>query len=313
MTGQRTKLSTRDGNCGKKKLDTSLKPWKVTQKRLKFHISTTGLIVKEWPKLSHGRTARHSLARRTMRNDENQKEGKYSLDKIESYFTLFESLLAPKSNPLLAVEELCFAKQGSMNSGEFYAHVVKIAKRCKFPCAKVEERSIRDTVFLGMNRTKARDKAINLMNEEGKELTVDFLMQQLEIEDCNAHHKSLSQPDSTTSINFAACDHRQNKGKSNKKNQGNGKNQGQNNFGAQGSSNSSHQSRKPPGMEDKCMRCGKQEHQLGQRCPVKNAKCKDCHNIRHFHKVCQSKKRGKQRVNLVQTTQDDDDTHIDEN
>ena len=29
------------------------------------------------------------------------------------------------------------------------------------------------------------------MNEEGKELTVDFLMQQLEIEDCNAHHKSL--------------------------------------------------------------------------------------------------------------------------
>ena len=30
--------------------------------------------------------------------DETQKEGKYSLDKIESYFTLFESLLAPKSN-----------------------------------------------------------------------------------------------------------------------------------------------------------------------------------------------------------------------
>ena len=27
--------------------------------------------------------------------EENQKEGKYSLDKIESYFTLFESLLAP--------------------------------------------------------------------------------------------------------------------------------------------------------------------------------------------------------------------------
>ena len=28
--------------------------------------------------------------------DEDQKEGKYSLDKIESYFILFESLLAPK-------------------------------------------------------------------------------------------------------------------------------------------------------------------------------------------------------------------------
>ena len=47
------------------------------------------------------------------------------------------------------------------------------------------------------------------MNEEGKELTVDFLMQQLEIEDCNAHHKSLSQLDSSTFINFAAYDHRQ--------------------------------------------------------------------------------------------------------
>ena len=144
------------------------------------------------------------------------KEGKYSSEKIESYFTLFESLLAPKSNPLLAVEELRFAKQGCMDSGEFHAHVVKIAKRCKFPCAKAEERAIGDTIFLGMNSTWARDKAINLMNEEGKELTVEFLMQQLEIEDCNAHNKSLSQLDSTTSVNFAAYNRRQNKGKSNK-------------------------------------------------------------------------------------------------
>ena len=30
-------------------------------------------------------------------------EGKYSSECIESYFTLFELLLAPKSNPLLAV------------------------------------------------------------------------------------------------------------------------------------------------------------------------------------------------------------------
>ena len=57
---------------------------------------------------------------------------------MENSTVLFESLLASKSNPLLAVEELCFAKQGSMDSGEFHAHVVKIAKRCKFPCAKAE-------------------------------------------------------------------------------------------------------------------------------------------------------------------------------
>ena len=124
-------------------------------------------------------------------------------------------MLAPKSNPLLVVEELCFAKQGSMDSGEFHALVVKIAKRCRFPCAKAEERAIRDTIFLGMNSTWARDKAINLINEEGKELTVEFLIQQLEIEDCNAQHMSLSQLDSTTSVNFAAYDHRH-KGKSNK-------------------------------------------------------------------------------------------------
>ena len=72
--------------------------------------------------------------------DETQRGDKYSLDKIESYFTLFELMLAPKSNSLLAVKELHFAKQGSMNSGEFHAHVVKIVKRCKFPCAKAEER-----------------------------------------------------------------------------------------------------------------------------------------------------------------------------
>ena len=77
-------------------------------------------------------------------------EGKYSSEKIESYFTLFELLLAPKSNPLLAVEELHFTKQGSMTSGEFYSHIVKIAKRCKFPNPEAEERAIRDAIFLGM-------------------------------------------------------------------------------------------------------------------------------------------------------------------
>ena len=101
---------------------------------------------------------------------------KYSLCEIESYFTLFESLLAPKSNPLLAVEELHFVKQGSMNSGEFLSHVTKIVKRCQFSNAQAEKRAIRDAIFLGMNSQKAREKAINLMNEKGKELTVDFLM-----------------------------------------------------------------------------------------------------------------------------------------
>ena len=40
------------------------------------------------------------------RLEEHQKEGKYSSEQIDCYFILFESLLAPKSNQLLAVEEL---------------------------------------------------------------------------------------------------------------------------------------------------------------------------------------------------------------
>ena len=242
------------------------------------------------------------------------KEGKYSSECIESYFTLFELFLAPKSNPLLAVEELHFAKQGSMTSGEFHSHIVKIAKRCKFPNPEAEERAIRDAIFLGMNSQQARDKAINLMNEEAKELTVEFLMNQLAIEDCNTQHKILSQLNSSSSMNFAAYDCRQNKGKNNKPKCTSGKNVGQNNSGVQTSSNHTLPSRKPPGMEGKSMRCGKPEHQPGQKCAAKNAKCKECHKIGHFHKVCQPKKRGR-RAHLAQiaTPQTEQDTHIDEN
>ena len=111
---------------------------------------------------------------------------------------MFELLLAPRSNPLLAVEDLHFAKQGSMTSGEFYSQIVKIVKGCQFPCPEAEERAIRDAIFLGMNSQQARDKAINLMNEEAKELTVDFLMNQLAIEDCNTQHKFLSQLNSSS-------------------------------------------------------------------------------------------------------------------
>ena len=227
------------------------------------------------------------------------KEGKYSSEYVASYFTLFELLLAPKSNPLLAVEDLHFAKQGSMTSGEFHSHIVKIVKGYQFPNPEAEERAIRDAIFLGMNSQRARDKAINLMNEEGKELTVEFLMNQLAIEDCNTQHKILSQLNSRSSVNFAAYDRRQNKGKSNKPKRTSGKNVVQNNSGVQTSSNNNHPFRKPQGMEGKCMRCGKPEHQPGQKCAAKNAKCKECHKIGHFYKVFQSKKRAR-RANLAQ-------------
>ena len=200
-------------------------------------------------------------------------EGKYSSECIESYFTLFELLLAPKSNPLLAVEELHFTKQGSITSGEFHSHIVKIAERCKFPNPEAEGRAIRDAIFLGMNSQWARDKAINLMNEEAKELTVEFLMNQLAIEDCNAQHKILSQVNSSSSMNFAAYNHRQNKGKSSKPKHTSGKNMGQNNSGAQVSSTQSQPSRKPP-------RNGREVYEMWKtRAPARTEMCRQEYKV----------------------------------
>ena len=172
------------------------------------------------------------------------KEGKISSYYIESYFTLFELSLSPRSNPVLAVEDLYLAKQGSMTSGEFHSHIVKIVKRCQFPCQKAEERAIRDAIFMGMNSQWARDKAINLMNE-GKQLTVEFLMNQLAVEDCNTQHKFLSQLNSSSAMNFAEYDHRQNRGKSNRSKCTSGKNEAQNKTRVQTSSSNSQLSRKP--------------------------------------------------------------------
>ena len=213
------------------------------------------------------------------------KTGKYSSDKIESYFTLFELSLTPRSNPLLAVEDLYLTKQGSITSGEFHSQIFKIVKRCQFPCQKAEERAIRDAIFMGMNSQWARDKAINLMNEEAKEVTVEFLMNHLAVEDGNTQHKFLSQLNSNSSMNFAAYNCRQNRGKSNRSKRTSGKNEVQNKSRVQTSSSTAQLSRKPPGMEGKCMRCGKPDHKPGQKCA---AKCKDCHKIGHFYKVCQS-------------------------
>ena len=240
--------------------------------------------------------------------EERDKVGKYSLDKIESYFSLCELVLTPRSNPLLAVEDLYLAKQGSMTSGEFHSHILKIVKRCQFPNQEAEKRAVRDAIFMGMNSPRARDKAINLMNEEGKQVTVEFLLNHLAVEDGNTQHKFLSQLNSNSSVNMIAYDRRQNRGRSNKAKQPNGRNGAQNKTRVQTSSSTVQPPRKPPGMEGKCMRCGKPEHTQGQKCAAKNAKCK----IGHFYKVCQSKKRTR-RANLAQATpQAEQDTHIDE-
>ena len=244
--------------------------------------------------------------------EEEDRKGKYSSEKIESYFSLVENILTPRSNPLLAVEELHLAKQGSMTSQEFHSQILEIVKRCRFPNQAAEDRAVRDAIFIGMNSQRAKDKAINLMNEEGKEVTVEFLLNHLAVEDGNSQHRFLSQLDSSTSVNMIAYDRRQNKGKGNKSRNNNGREREQNKSRGQTSSPTAKASRKPPGMEGKCMRCGRPEHQQGEKCAARHAKCKDCHKIGHFYKVCQSSKRTA-RANLAQVTpQEENSTYIDE-
>ena len=245
--------------------------------------------------------------------EERDRKGRYSSDKIESYFSLVENILTPRSNPLLAVEELHLTKQGSMTSQEFHSQILEIVKRCRFPNQAAEDRAVRDAIFIGMNSQRAKDKAINFMNEEdGKEVTVEFLLNHLAIEDGNSQHRFLSQLDSSTSVNMIAYDRRQNKGKGNRSKNSNGREREQNKSRGHSSPSTVQTSRKPPGMEGKCMRCGRPEHEQGEKCAARHAKCKDCHKIGHFYKVCQSSKRTA-RANLAQiTSQDMDDTHIDE-
>ena len=142
---------------------------------------------------------------------------------------------------------------------------------------------------------------------------MEFLMNHLAVEDGNTQHKFLSQINSSSSVNFAAYNHRQNRGKSNKPKHPSGRNWAQNKSRVQTSSSTAQPSRKPPGMEGKCMRCGKPEHQPGQKCAAKNAKCKDCHKIGHFYKVCQSKKKIRRSKLAQATPQTEQDTHIDKN
>ena len=278
LTGQWTKLSTRDGNCGHIRLDSPLMPWRETQRIPKSLIFTIGSMEKGSQRLKDGKTTKSSSASQIMMLYQTRQASTLQ-KKIESYLKLFELSLTPRSNLLLAAEDLYLTKQGSMTSGEFHSHILKIVKRCQFPCQKAEERAIRDAIFMGMNSQRARDKAINLMNEKGKEVTVEFLMNHLAVEDGNTQHKFLSQINSNSSMNFAPYDRRQNRGKSNRSKRRSGKNEAQNKTRVQISSSTAQPSRKPPGMEGKCTRCRKPEHQPGQKCTAKNAKCKECHKI----------------------------------
>ena len=87
------------------------------------------------------------------------KEGKYSSERIESYFTLFELLLAPKSNTLLAVEDLHFAKQGSITSREFHSHIVKIVKKMLIPKPRGRRKSYQGCNLFGYEQSMGQGQS----------------------------------------------------------------------------------------------------------------------------------------------------------
>ena len=66
LTGQWTKLSTRDGNCGHIRLDSPLMPWRETQRIPKSLIFTTGSMEKGSQRLKDGKTTKSSSASQTM-------------------------------------------------------------------------------------------------------------------------------------------------------------------------------------------------------------------------------------------------------
>ena len=167
---------------------------------------------RKWDILSHGKTQNPHLSVWVWWTRRTSKRRQVLFRKIESYFTLFESLLAPKSNPLLAVEELNFAKQGSMTSGEFHSHIVKIAKYASSPTQgqKKGMQFFWAWTVNGPGTSHKFDEWGGKRTHSGisNEPTGNWRLQ------CSSQH--LSQLDSTSSMNFAAFDRRQNKGKSNK-------------------------------------------------------------------------------------------------
>ena len=71
--GQRTNQSTRDDNCGQKRLDSPLMPWREIQRKPRFLTSIIGSMDREWDTLSHGKTARPSSASQHMMNQKTKK------------------------------------------------------------------------------------------------------------------------------------------------------------------------------------------------------------------------------------------------
>ena len=199
-----------------------------------------------------------------------------------------------------------------MTASEFYSKVSKTAKQCNFPNKEAEERATRDVIYRGMNSQCVRDKCINSYNN-GEEISVEFLLKHLEVEDSNFHHKTLSPWESTQQVNYMCYDQRQSRNNKQSQEKKNGKPVGQKTQEESRIQNSNNSSRIPPEMEGLCLKCGKHKHQPGQQCSACRQKCKLCGKLGHFARVCMSKKHNKHKmVGNIQVPKEDDQTFVDE-
>ena len=114
-----------------------------------------------------------------MSEEEKVLQEKLLLDQIESSFTFLERHITPKSNELLAVEELRNVLQGSMTAQDLSSIVLKIMKGCKFPNEAAENRALRD--YCGLSLQCVEEKALNLSGE----VTLQFLMRHARKENSN--------------------------------------------------------------------------------------------------------------------------------
>ena len=90
LTGQKTKLSTRDGNCGQEKARLTLDAMEGDSEKTKisyFHHLANGEGMGHIELWKNNKTLISQSE--YDRLEEHQKEAKYSSEQIESYFTLF--------------------------------------------------------------------------------------------------------------------------------------------------------------------------------------------------------------------------------
>ena len=198
--------------------------------------------------------------------------------KLKTYWDQLEKELKPKSKNILAIIELWTkCQQGNSPLTEWITKVYNVVGNCDYSelgenVKAVKDLMIRDTLIIGANSEKARDKIIR----EGTAVTLDRVITILQTEDSTT--RTLSAFSSATkSMHYVKYDQKKgNKG---------GKGPGQKKTpSSTGTSTTPHNS--TPKI---CFRCKREYIHMRvhkKECRALKAKCTFCGLIGHFEKCC---------------------------